>query len=571
MKSNCKTEQSPFATIRGFRKFGCCRRRQTPLSSSIGMLGIILCGMPLLLFGTLDGNAAEKKARVPTDGPANPGMPVREQLGNASAGKAVFRFETFGNEGFWTDALKLPAGMMASKTTPLRLLQLGVGVDIDALDPETLKTLTEQLRTDPTGQTSAMLNDPEMTIKLVNANAVIGMVPKRSTGAGPMDITKGDKVGATCALCHTTTDGSALNLANGGSIGHRQDGRTPHFLDVGTLVSLAANSRAFFPLLQLSLEANHGKTLGRAPQGLTGKSTEAEVKAYLTNKDYYPVGMFDDAPDGNGAPMHIQPLFRQDLAFPYGSEGALSKEDNFANLVYTGLLDPTNLTSPGGRAFLHKLGGKAGDEIADTYVAVLAATGVTGYPYVVAAPPSDPKAAGTEEYMLGVRVDNTKLLDMNAYVFRPQAPPGVTKDAAAVARGRKSFQTTGCTGCHNVDQSKSVPSFIVSMKKIVPGDNPEVLARREPPLNPVEHTPESTFDAKMAVVNASVRGLQRGIALPLLLDLARKPVFLHDNSVASLNDLLNPRRGDKVPHPFYMRTEAARADMIEFLDSLGTN
>jgi hypothetical protein len=75
--------------------------------------------------------------------------------------------------------------------------------------------------------------------------------------------------------------------------------------------------------------------------------------------------------------------------------------------------------------------------------------------------------------------------------------------------------------------------------------------------------------ALMAVVNARVRGLQRGIALPLLLDLARKPVFLHDDSVASLDDLLDPKRGEKVPHPFYQRTAAARADMIAFLNSLG--
>jgi len=43
------------------------------------------------------------------------------------------------------------------------------------------------------------------------------------------------------------------------------------------------------------------------------------VDAYLTNKAFYPVGMFDDTVDAsNGDPMHNMPLFRQDLAFPYG-------------------------------------------------------------------------------------------------------------------------------------------------------------------------------------------------------------------------------------------------------------
>ena len=30
--------------------------------------------------------------------------------GNAQAGRDVFRFETFGNEGFWTDTMRLPQG-----------------------------------------------------------------------------------------------------------------------------------------------------------------------------------------------------------------------------------------------------------------------------------------------------------------------------------------------------------------------------------------------------------------------------------------------------------------------------
>ena len=45
----------------------------------------------------------------------------------------------------------------------------------------------------------------------------------------------------------------------------------------------------------------------------------------------------------------------------------------------------------------------------------------------------------------------------------------------------------------------------------------------------------------MAVANASIRGLERGIALPLLRDLARKPVSLHDNSVRDLDTLLKTR------------------------------
>jgi len=395
-----------------------------------------------------------------------------------------------------------------------------------------------------------------------------GVLKRHDTnGDGRIDITQGDKVGVSCALCHTITDGSVFFMPQGGSIGRREDGRTNHHLNVGALLATAANSRALYPVLQLSLKANHGKTLGRAPRGLTPASTEAAVDAYLSNPKYYPVGMFDDSPDGNGDPMHITPVFRQDLAAPYGSEGGIGRLDNFSNLVYTALFDPTDLTTPGGRAFLHKLGGAAGDEIADGYVKVLAATGVTGYPYVQAAPHPHP---GSEDAPLGVRVDNDKLLDLNAYMMSLPAPRGARGNARTAAQGRQLFHSAGCTSCHNADQSRPVPSFIVPMKRIFPGDHPVVLARRTPPLNPIENTPGSFFDDKMAVVNASQRGGIRGTALPLLLDLARKPVFLHDDSVPSLDALLNPRRGRTAPHPFYLADPRQRAAMGEFLRGLDT-
>ena len=504
------------------------------------------------------------------DGPStpnSPGVPEVRADGDQELGKKTFRFETFGNEGFWTDAVRLPQGMMAAHVTPYQALQLGVSVDIDALDAATQNAVAADLKKDPTGRTSPIMNDPMTLVKLINANAVIGMPIKDSNGDGVMDVTKGDKVGASCALCHTITDGSTLNMPGGGSIGHRLDGRAAHNLNIGKIFATAANSRALYPVLELSLAANKGKALGRAPTGLTENSTEAEVDAYLSNPKYYPVGMFDDSFDGNGDPMHNTPLFRQDLAAPFGSEGLIAKLDNFSNLVYTTLFDQTMLTTPGGRAFLHKLGGPAGDEIADNYVKVLAATGVTGYPYVKAAPHANP---GSEDAPIGVRVDDATLLAMNAYLAHLAAPAGASVSERAYANGRQVFRTSSCTTCHNVDQGKRVATFIVPMKSIFPGDNPVVLAQRTPPLNPVMNTVESIFDDKMAVVNASGRGDIRGTAMPLLLDLARKPVFLHDNSVPSLDALFNPSRGPSAPHPFYIPNAGRRADLIEFLRSLDT-
>ena len=160
---------------------------------------------------------------------------------------------------------------------------------------------------------------------------------------------------------------------------------------------------------------------------------------------------------------------------------------------------------------------------------------------------------------------------MNAYLASLQAPAGIVSDAAAGARRRVMFRTA-CTSCHNVSQGIPVPDFIVAMKRIFPGDNPvTLLAMRDPPLNPILNTVDSIFDDKMAVVNASQRADIRGTALPLLLDSARKPNFLHDNSVPDLDTLLNPTRGPNAPHPFFINDATQRSAMVEVLKELDTN
>lgn len=84
-------------------------------------------------------------------------------------------------------------------------------------------------------------------------------------------------------------------------------------------MALAANSRAFYPLMQL--KAPDGTTNGRKAgfAGLTKTSTEAEVDAYLNDPASYPVGTFDDTFDGNGNPMH------QHAHVPSGSRGAVGQ------------------------------------------------------------------------------------------------------------------------------------------------------------------------------------------------------------------------------------------------------
>ena len=489
-------------------------------------------------------------------GPTDQGTALPQQMGDAVLGRDVFRNETFGNEGFWTDAVRLPAGIVAAKLTPLQALGLGLQVDVDAVDAPTKAELGAELKADPTGKTSSLLNDPAVTLVLLKAGAVIGVAPK------------GEKFGVTCALCHTITDASVFKIGKGGgTIGSRIDGLANHDLNLGKIFAAAANTRALYTLAQVSLKANHGKSIGRAPSGLTEKSSEADFDAYFGNPQYYPIGMFDDTFDGNGDPMHNSALFRQDLAAPYGSEGTFTKIDDFSNLVYTSLFDQTMLTTPGGRAFVHKLAGAAGDEMIDNYVKILADTNVTGYPYVRFTPGGEQGSLATP---FGVRADNRKLLALNAYLSALPAPRGQFGDPASMARGRALFVSSGCTGCHNTDQSRPVPTTIHAMGTIFPGDRPMMLAARTAPLNPVLNTGGSVFDDKWAVVNASIRGEKRGVAMPLLLDLARKPNYLHDNSVPNLDKLLDPARGNSAPHPFYVRSRVQRADLAIYLRGLDT-
>ena len=553
--------------------------------------------------GESDGGAAGVVDLPGSSGPTDASATVNKfvhPVGDAKKGQDTFRYETFGNEGFWTNVLQLPQGVIAAQLTPIMALKAGLSVDIDQVPAAMKKVIAAELKTDLKPANAPALNDYNTTVALIEANAIVGLSArnvKKLNGTleiDPTDVYAGESVGVTCALCHSITDGSVFALPKGGTIGKRVDGPTNHFLNVGASLALGLGSRAIYPTLALALVANKGGSVSRggAAVGLISKAgTEAEVDAYLTNPALYPVGMFDDAPDGNGAPMHITPFFRADLAAPWGSEGSIEMLQNFGNLVYTALLDPTGLTTVGGRKFLLDRGGAAGTEIADNYEAILADMkipkgGQNGYPFVGRATNADVTiglAAGAkvEASPIGMQVDPTVNQNMNAYLNSLPSPVGDKSEPEAAARGRILFRAQ-CTTCHNDDQSKFVPQNIVAFNNTVdfyanaptrpnlwPGYSAlDELAPR-PGLAPVRNS-VGTLDDKMIIVDASNRNpaQPRGDALPLLMDLARKPSFLHDDSVATLDSLLDPARTLSAPHPFYVAKAADRADVVQFLKSL---
>jgi mono/diheme cytochrome c family protein len=134
-----------------------------------------------------------------------------------SSGRQTFRFDTFGDETFWTDTLELHQRIQAD-LSPAEALELGLKVDADAL-PADLKA---QLAADEVN-----LDDPAVTVALIGLNAVVGV--QGQVEAGTLT-----RVGITCALCHSTVDNS-FTLG----IGRRLDGWPNRDLDVGKVVALS--------------------------------------------------------------------------------------------------------------------------------------------------------------------------------------------------------------------------------------------------------------------------------------------------------------------------------------------
>ena len=127
-----------------------------------------------------------------------------------SSGKDIFRFDTFGNETFWTDTLRLHEAI-AKAVDPTTALSVGLKVDADALPPGILKT--------------ADLKSPATTVALLKLNAVVGVKGTVVSKDGKDTLTR---VGITCALCHSTVDDSVMP-----GIGRRLDGRPNLDLEPG--------------------------------------------------------------------------------------------------------------------------------------------------------------------------------------------------------------------------------------------------------------------------------------------------------------------------------------------------
>jgi hypothetical protein len=158
-----------------------------------------------------DRNTAPSSAELEgSQGPQNPAL--------VNHGKQIFRFDTFGDETFWTDTLRLHERIREA-VTPNLALDVGLKVDADALPADVRAALVAG---------DVDLDDPASTVLLLAAGAVVGVIG-HVDDAGELT-----GVGITCALCHSTVDNSL-----GPGIGRRLDGWPNRDLNVGAIVALS--------------------------------------------------------------------------------------------------------------------------------------------------------------------------------------------------------------------------------------------------------------------------------------------------------------------------------------------
>ncbi|MBN9460190.1 MAG: c-type cytochrome [Burkholderiales bacterium] len=136
-------------------------------------------------------------------------------------GKQIFRYDTFGDESKWTDALRMHE-VIAAAVDPLTALSVGLKVDAEALPPAVVQGIRDG---------SIDLASPDTTVALLKLNAVVGLRGTVERIGGKDTLTR---VGITCALCHSTVDDS---LAPG--IGKRLDGWPNRDLDPGAIIALS--------------------------------------------------------------------------------------------------------------------------------------------------------------------------------------------------------------------------------------------------------------------------------------------------------------------------------------------
>jgi hypothetical protein len=255
--------------------------RAARLAKTITLLVFVVFGLLYLADKTLSQSELNRDRKAE----AKREMGFDAQIsGNAQRmfdeGRQIFRFETFGDEVFWGDKLKLHQAIQGSKfggvgqgLSPKAALAVGLKVDMDALPAP----LVAQVKA---GKVN--LDDPATTLALLKLNAVVGV-------KGTFEGDRLRTVGLSCAVCHSTVDDAFMP-----GIGRRLDGWPNRDLNVGAIISMAPDLSAFTALLQVD-EATVKKVLASWGPGKFDAELNLDGKAFR--------------PDGKPAATLIPPAF----------------------------------------------------------------------------------------------------------------------------------------------------------------------------------------------------------------------------------------------------------------------
>jgi Cytochrome c len=317
----------------------------------------------------------------------------RNSADMVTQGRQIFRFDTFGDEAFWSGALQLDKAIEGSANggvgpgvSPATALKLGLKVDASAL-PESVVDAIKAGKVD--------LNDPKTTLALIKLNAVVG-VKGHFSRSGRMT-----SIGLTCAVCHSTVNDS---FAPG--IGQRRDGVPNRDLNVGAIVSAAPNLKPVTDLLGVDV-ATVKKVLASWGPG------KFDAELFLDGRPFQP--------DGRSAATLIPPA--------YGLAGV--------NLhTYTGWGSVPYWNAFVAILEMHGQGNFTDERLDNAAKFPIAAKNRFGHVRV---------HGGQKDLV------RAKLPALQAYELSLKAPkpPSRSFDHAAAARGKRLFDGgAGCASCH---------------------------------------------------------------------------------------------------------------------------
>lgn len=350
----------------------------------------------ILLFSVLIGFSQYRKNLDPVPSVTSPDPALIAQ------GKDIFRFDSFGDEDFWSGLLHIDKAIAGAANggygpgvSPKTALAVGLKVDAEALPSEVVNGIKSG---------AIDLNDPATTLALLKLNAVVG-VKGRFNANGTLQT-----IGITCASCHSNVDNS---FAPG--IGKRLDGWPNRDLNVGTIVSLTNNAQPIANMLHVD-EPTFRTVLGMWGPGKFAAALFLDGKALRS--------------DGTAAANLIPAAFglKDVVLTTYTGWGDISYWNAFV----------ANLEMHGKGTFID---GRLNDPLK----------------YPIAVENNSGNTNNTPDLI------TSKLAALKAYqhsIDAPKAPAG-SFDADASVRGKALFMNKAqCVSCHNQDAYKSPTAIL---------------------------------------------------------------------------------------------------------------